>query len=470
MELAPSPATRAVTVPVTDTRGVASVPPALAHHLQLLRMDPNGGGCIVESDGKGREYARQHLPRLQAEIARACSRVVAEASPNPVADVGYILCGAQPPAALDADVSRKCTKRAYCDQWLHTIESALCGALAATIRAAPADPVIFLGKLLIGKSFNPSSTSRPSLVTSRSSTRGFLAARWRSSFVKGDPRRQIVEYFKPGDARGPYGYLRALGTRPGTGPSSCFFSVWRPTSLTAMRMMYDGTAIGKGLNVKGKSAKRGKLSGFVPFVQISTRAHVPLVGTLPADARLCIYFQTKEAREEAVAELEKVRSPCSRSRDEQTRRCRHLSCSAVTEALLLALGVCGGRAGHKIHRWAQLLQRGAGVALAIPSSGRLLAGPGGDCGAECARTSRTLHTLHTRGRGGAGGAECARTLHTLHTFSRYIHDAGPGGDGGAECVRKAAARWPQEVRVGAERQRSRRGATARDVGDGEPFD
>ena len=54
-------------------------------------------------------------------------------------------------------------------------------------------------------------------------------------------------------------------------------------------MMIQGTATGKGLNVKGKSAKRGKLSGFVPFVQISTRAHVPLVGTLPADARLCIY-------------------------------------------------------------------------------------------------------------------------------------------------------------------------------------
>ena len=34
-----------------------------------------------------------------------------------------------------------------------------------------------------------------------------------------------------------------------------FFSVWRPTSEDAIKMMMEGKATGKGLNVKGKSAK-----------------------------------------------------------------------------------------------------------------------------------------------------------------------------------------------------------------------
>ena len=38
----------------------------------------------------------------------------------------------------------------------------------------------------------------------------------------------------------------------------------------AIAKMLSGAAVGKGLNVKGKSAKKGVLSGFVPFVQISS--------------------------------------------------------------------------------------------------------------------------------------------------------------------------------------------------------
>ena len=49
--------------------------------------------------------------------------------------------------------------------------------------------------------------------------------------------------------------------------------MWRPTSLDAIRMLMLGKATGKGLNVKGKSAKQGRLSGFVPFVQISEERH-----------------------------------------------------------------------------------------------------------------------------------------------------------------------------------------------------
>ena len=128
---------------------------------------------------------------------------------------------------------------------------------------------------------------------------------WARSFLRADPRQHLVDYFKPGDERGPFGYLRAQGLRP-NGPPANYFSIWRPTSLTAIRMLYDGTATGKGLNVKGKSAREGPLSGFVPFVQISEEADKHLVSTLPPDARTRIFYRTASAREQARAIMQSV--------------------------------------------------------------------------------------------------------------------------------------------------------------------
>ena len=51
------------------------------------------------------------------------------------------------------------------------------------------------------------------------------------------------------------GYLHAMGAHPGVPPSH-YFTVWRPTSMTAIRHMLEGRGTGKGLNVKGKSAKQ----------------------------------------------------------------------------------------------------------------------------------------------------------------------------------------------------------------------
>ena len=42
-----------------------------------------------------------------------------------------------------------------------------------------------------------------------------------------------------------------------------WFSVYRPTSLDAIRKLVHNEAVGKGLNIKGKSAKKNNLSGFV---------------------------------------------------------------------------------------------------------------------------------------------------------------------------------------------------------------
>lgn len=91
--------------------------------------------------------------------------------------------------------------------------------------------------------------------------------RWASSFVRLDPRFQVSQFLKPGDVRGPYGYLASAGKQP-IDACTHYFSVFRPTSDDALRMMILGRATGKGLNIKGKSAKKGVLSGFVPFVQV----------------------------------------------------------------------------------------------------------------------------------------------------------------------------------------------------------
>ena len=141
------------------------------------------------------------------------------------------------------------------------------------------------------------SVSRLSQRTSRASQL------WARSLMCADPRRKIMEYFKPGDERGPLGYLRSLGSAPTGEVSSSFFAVWRPTSLEAIRMMMDGTATGKGLNVKGKSAKQGCLSGFVPFLQISEAQHKRMVGTSPKGAVIRLYFRTQALRDAAEAAL-----------------------------------------------------------------------------------------------------------------------------------------------------------------------
>ena len=131
------------------------------------------------------------------------------------------------------------------------------------------------------------------------------ARRWCRSFVARDPRHQILEYFKPGDGRGPLGYLHDHHVAA-QGPPSSFFSVWRPTSLKAIKMMMHGSATGKGLNIKGKSAKGGVLSGFVPFLQISTEAHKRAVPLAPRSARVRVYFKTAAARDEVVAQLQPI--------------------------------------------------------------------------------------------------------------------------------------------------------------------
>ena len=82
------------------------------------------------------------------------------------------------------------------------------------------------------------------------------------------------------------------------------FTVWRPTSFEAIKRMMLGEALGKGLDIKGKSAKRGKHSAFVPFLQIGENKHKAQVRTLGKEARVRVFFPTRRARDAAAFNLE----------------------------------------------------------------------------------------------------------------------------------------------------------------------
>lgn len=130
--------------------------------------------------------------------------------------------------------------------------------------------------------------------------------KWEHSFIQSDPRHQILEFFQPGDERGPNGVLQSLGERPSGTTHTTYFSVWRPTSLDAIRMMMSGRATGKGLNIKGKSAKEGKLSGFVPYLQISDEKHKRKLGVSPADATARVFYPSHAARAAARVHLQQI--------------------------------------------------------------------------------------------------------------------------------------------------------------------
>jgi len=74
-------------------------------------------------------------------------------------------------------------------------------------------------------------------------------------------------------------------------------TVWRPCSNDAMRKMMEGTGVGKGLDIKGKSAKKGELSAFVPFMQIFNNEHKYEITPIGESAEMRIYYKTEKLRD-----------------------------------------------------------------------------------------------------------------------------------------------------------------------------
>ncbi|CAK9043335.1 unnamed protein product [Durusdinium trenchii] len=116
-----------------------------------------------------------------------------------------------------------------------------------------------------------------------------------------DPRKILADFYSPGGGLGPRGVSTVLGNL-----QTSWFAVYRPTSRDALAKLLNQTAVGKGLNVKGKSAKRNHLSGFVPFLQISDNKHKRKLGKGVMNARVRVYFQTHEAQELVKMELASI--------------------------------------------------------------------------------------------------------------------------------------------------------------------
>jgi hypothetical protein len=115
---------------------------------------------------------------------------------------------------------------------------------------------------------------------------------WLVSFRRLDPRLEIhrifrdrQEYRQHTTDTGVHG-LRSQGA----------FTVWRPTSKMAISLLMTGKAIGKGLNIKGKSAQCGILNGYVPFLQINQQQHKRKISLSPRNARIILYFMDEASR------------------------------------------------------------------------------------------------------------------------------------------------------------------------------
>jgi len=135
---------------------------------------------------------------------------------------------------------------------------------------------------------------------------------WLISFRRLDPRYKINKFFNDVARGGATGIEEDISSISDGHKvpfllkyfsRSAAFSVWRPTSNDAIRKMVTGEGAGKGLDVKGKSAKEGILSGFIPFLQIHEEKHKKEVRWPPKDGSIRIYYNTEEARKTAALEL-----------------------------------------------------------------------------------------------------------------------------------------------------------------------
>ncbi len=135
------------------------------------------------------------------------------------------------------------------------------------------------------------------------------------------PCKLLADFYRRGDARGPRGMVEreaaaGRGPRvPDAAAPSDWFVVYRPTSRDSIAKMLGRVGVGKGLNVKGKSAKKNRLSGFVPFLQINDNAHKREIEESPPHTRVRVYWRSEKSRSEAYGGVAKVLVAMCRSED-----------------------------------------------------------------------------------------------------------------------------------------------------------
>jgi len=126
---------------------------------------------------------------------------------------------------------------------------------------------------------------------------------WLSSFYRTDPRYQIMKFFDEVARDGGKATEEedvGMGILAGLFNKASVFTVWRPTSDEAIKNMMTDRATGKGLDIKGKSAKRGNISSYVPFIQIYEEAHKEHVRAMIKDGKVVrVFYKSEKARFEA---------------------------------------------------------------------------------------------------------------------------------------------------------------------------
>uniref|UniRef100_A0A7S0L037 Uncharacterized protein n=1 Tax=Asterionellopsis glacialis TaxID=33640 RepID=A0A7S0L037_9STRA len=131
---------------------------------------------------------------------------------------------------------------------------------------------------------------------------------WAAGFRRSDPRYQILTFFNDvaqegaADIEDQKKAFRPEMISPLLRPfyKASVFTVWRPTSYDAIRKMMLGEAVGKSLDIKGKSAKRGKFSALVPFLQIHLEADKKKIRTLSSSGRVRVFFGSQKERDTAM--------------------------------------------------------------------------------------------------------------------------------------------------------------------------
>jgi len=162
-------------------------------------------------------------------------------------------------------------------------------------------------------------------------------SRWLASFARSDPRWQIREFFAEVSNVDVVGETSKTSSNDQEKPAA--FTVWRPTNAIAIQRMIAGEATGKGLEIKGKSAKKGKLSGYVPYLQIHEERHKKKCKTLSRSGRTRIFFATESARNDVLERLEPLQNQILNAVHDAKRTVRNTVLASFTPVRDVSHGV-----------------------------------------------------------------------------------------------------------------------------------
>jgi hypothetical protein len=165
--------------------------------------------------------------------------------------------------------------------------------------------------------------------------------KWMASFYRCDPRWQILTFFNEVARDGGIAAMdenRNSGANPLTAlfSKANIFTVWRPTSNEAIKNMMLGIATGKGLDIKGKSAKCGNISSYVPFIQIYEEHQKETSRSLINQGEMVrVYYQSRSARNDVYEMLLDVKDYMQFAKEDAFRVLNNEDADLVEQSLAM---------------------------------------------------------------------------------------------------------------------------------------